>query len=167
MKRCAGAFLLVSLACTPSAFIQKDRVDYNFQDEGFLSPDMIQTIGKARVRGSEVKADELCAASALGQAKRKALSIFLHTKFKLPSRKRTFSLQQGSTFPDDYPFPLTDRDYARAEVDFETLLNTGFIALQDTRQAETCTVVFRIRSDDLPGAVRRIQVTFRPEKWEK
>ncbi len=153
--------------CTPSALIQKDRVDFNFQDEGFLSPKVLQTVGKARVAGSEIRADEYCADQALAHAKRKALSAIIHTRFDLPSRKKSISLQPGSAFTDDYPFPLTERDYARGLIDFDALIGSGYIALQDTRQAESCTVVFRIRSEDLPAAIRRIQVTFRPEKWDK
>lgn len=167
MRGVTGIFAAALLGCTPSLLIQKDKVDFNFQDEGFLSPQLLQTVGKAKVAGSEVRADEYCADLALAQAKRKALTALVHTRFDLPSRKKTVSLQPGSAFPDDYPFPLTERDYARASLDFDELLNTGYIALQDTRQVESCTVVFRIRSEDLPAAVRRVQVTFRPEKWGK
>lgn len=159
--------LFASCSCAPSAFIQKDKVEYNFQDEGFLSPKVLQTVGKMKVTGAEIRSDEYCAELALAQAKKKALSAIVHTRFDLPSRKKTFAFQPGSAFADDFPFPLTERDYARAGVDFDELLNTGYIALQDTRQVESCTVVFRIRSEDLPASIRRIQVTFRPEKLDK
>ncbi|MBI3394888.1 MAG: hypothetical protein HY042_03555 [Spirochaetia bacterium] len=151
-------------ACRPSQVVYADRVQYNYKDEGFLSPDVLQTIAKANTGPSLTleQGRQECIREAESKAKRRALRVILHTRFMIKARKSGPSLT-GSRFEDDYPFSFTERDFIRGELDFEALLGTGYIALQDARESETCTVVYRIEGTDIPALVRMQRVTFRPE----
>ncbi|MCR9141102.1 MAG: hypothetical protein NXI24_02540 [bacterium] len=155
--------------CQPSRFLEKRHVTYNFQDEGFLSKHVLQTIGSTGVnetsRGTE-GGRRLCLSAAERVARERSLRVMLHTRLDLISNQPT-ELELGSaTFDRDYPFAFTPRDLIRAEVDFRALLNRGFIALQENRSRDACSVVFRIESAgdrDLPAEIRAVRLTFQPE----
>lgn len=149
--------------CRASDVIMREHVWYNFDTEGFLSPDVLQTIGRSTLKDSPRSLEgekRHCLERALHQAERRALTVFLHTYFNLPPRKGSLTGQPGEAFRQDYPSPISERDYLRAEVDFKPLLDQGFIALQDSRSMEECTVVYRIVKDDLSREVRSMVVTF-------
>ena len=151
--------------CTPSPYLVQKHAVYNFTDEGFLTPHLLQTIGRGSLAEDQdiMTARRLCLEEALHQAVRHALSVFMHTYFEIEAVQSKLS-GSGVSFAADYPSTFTERDYIRAEIDFRPLLKEGFIALQDARSREECTVVFRIRQDDIPHRIRNMKVTFRPEK---
>ena len=91
------------------------------------------------------------------------MRICLHTNFRIPpapARPR----QGRDDFDSLYPVKFTERDYIRAGIDLRPLLGRGFIALQDARSREECTIIFRVIGPDLPDRIRRFKLTFRPEK---
>jgi len=161
--------ILFFVSCAPTESILKENVDFNFKEEGFLDPDTLQTIGEALYpalsEGIETQR-VLCLKQALDVAKERSLRIMLHTNLNLPARKVTVNATATGTaqkdFDRDYPFPFSKRDLLHAEIDFMPLLDKGYIALQDTRTMEKCTVIFRIKGDDLPGEIRKYKLSFMP-----
>lgn len=101
-----------------------------------------------------------CLARAEEAARKKLLRILVHTRFDL----RANAKGDKDNFDRDYPAALTERDLLRAEVDFGELLSRSFVAVKDTRSLDSCSVVLRLPGEDLPAEVRRIPVTFRPER---
>lgn len=149
--------------CTPSAVIHERGVKYNLIDEGFLDQNLLQVIGRA-ARPSDQSmqlSKQLCLKTAKDLAEEKALRVFLHTKFRLPS-----SYSQTRGFDSDYGFPLTSRDLILARSTYSDLLARGYIALQDTRSKEECTLILRIEGSDLPYLIRNQEVNFTPEKMK-
>ncbi len=171
--RCKILLLLTLLAanCQPSSFLVKQNVTYNFTTEGFLSPNVLQTVGQAEIEsrryGGSRAAHRLCLNTALRTAKERSLRVMLHTHFDVrPGQERSSGVDSGD-FARDYPLDFSERDLIRAELDFRDLLEQGFIALQDNRSRASCSVVFRIEGEDLPAQIRSVSLTFRPENLER
>ena len=158
--------LFSTLRCSPSPYLLNKHAVYNFTDQGFLTPDLLQTRGGASLpRHADIReARRICLERALHRAVRRALCVLLHTHFDIgvEGSVRPNAVEGG--FATDYPHPFTERDYIRAEIDFGPILRKGFIALQDLRSAQECTIVFRIMDSDLPGQIRGLKLTFTPEK---
>ncbi len=155
--------LLLIWACTPSAVVKNQFVTYNFKDEGYLSPALIQTLGQSGYAEGEqtVQASRVhCLSRAEDAARKKLLRVLLHTRFDLKAQAKS----ERDSFDRDYPAALTDRDLLRAEVDFAELLSRSFVAVKDARSNERCSVVLRLPGQDLPGEVRAMPVTFRLER---
>lgn len=151
-------------ACTPSAVVRNQYVTYNFKDEGFLSPALIQTLGQGGYASGEqtVQAARAhCLSRAESAARRKLLRILVHTRFELKAPRG------GDSFEKDYPAALSERDLLRAEADFAELLSRSFVAVQDARARDSCSVVLRLPGTDLPAEIRATEVTFRPESAGK
>ena len=179
-RQISRAFLLVlcvlAAGCQPSRFLEKRHVTYNFEDEGFLSTHLLQTVGSVSLdetsRGT-ASARRLCLSRAEHEARRRSLRVILHTFFEIPGTAGGALLTGTNTFDRDYPIAFTERDLIRAELDFRELLNRGFIALQENRKRDACSVVFRIESaadQDLPDEIRSVRLTFEPENqqlWRK
>ncbi|MBL8022360.1 MAG: hypothetical protein JNM27_21970 [Leptospirales bacterium] len=158
-------FVLVSLIvlshCTPSALIERKYVTYNFRDEGFLSPRMIQTVGKSSYAPGEltVEASRVhCSQNALSVARDRMLRVFIHTKFNLKGKGGSGT----SGFDRDYPAAMSERELLRAETDFGPLIDRGYIALQDVRAADSCSIVYRLEGEDLSKEIRSVETTFQP-----
>lgn len=108
----------------------------------------------------------LCFSAAEQTARQRSLRVMLHTYFDLSANQATQLDLGTATFERDYPLSFTDRDLIRAELDFRALLDRGFIALQENRSRDACSVVFRIEStgdQDLPEEIRAVRLTFQPE----
>jgi len=153
-------------SCQPSEFLRKEEVTYNFEDEGFLDRRTLQTLAEARIRLREYgleAASSRCMERAVEKARRRALRAMLHVSLEIPpaSGERTSQPE----FERDFPASFTSRDMIRAEIDLRPLLERGYIALQDKRSRESCSVVYRIeaRGDDLPSEIRAQRLTFEPE----
>jgi len=154
-------FLSLLLQCTPSVVIERKYVTYNFSDEGFLSPGMIQTIGKSVYAKGEPTLDASrlhCLENALVQAREKMLRIMVHTKFRLKAGSG-----QLTGLEKDYPRPLSQRDMMRADADFGSLLDRGYIALQDVRSTDSCSIIYRLVGENLPEEIKSVETTFKPE----
>lgn len=164
MARAQLIFSLVFVcACAPSAAVKNQFVTYNFKDEGYLSPALIQTRGQSRYAPAEqtVQASRVhCLARAEEAARKKLLRVLLHTRFDLKAEAKS----DRDSFEKDYPAALTERDLLRAEVDFSELLARSFVAVKDARSQDTCSVVLRLPGADLPGEIRAMPVTFRLER---
>ncbi len=159
--------------CQPSRFLEKRFVTYNFQDEGFLSNHVLQTVGQQsmnpQIHGGTDGARRLCLSAAERAARERSLRVMLHTRLNLQSNQPTELDFGASTFERDYPLEFTARDMIRAELDFRPLLDRGFIALQENRSRDACSVVFRIESRgdlDLPAEIRAVRLSFQPENQE-
>ncbi len=169
LKFFAPLLLLAALAltCEPSPYIYHEHVVYNFSSEGFLAPDLLQTVGVAPLDREREQAPgsarSACVKNATRAARRRALRVLLHTHFNLPGSREEQAASQAGDLERDYPFPLTERDLIRGEIEFAGLLERGYIALQDLRAARECTIVFRIKGRDLPGEIRSTPVDFEPE----
>ncbi|MDH5655368.1 MAG: hypothetical protein OEZ34_05640 [Spirochaetia bacterium] len=146
--------------CTPSDVIYKKHVVYNFTTEGFLSPGVLQTIGKAEVTRLDAGLDAgrtRCLEEALFRAKNRAIRVMFHTNLDISGREGGFAV---SDFDADYPVDFSERDYIRANVDFSEILNTGYIALQDSRSSSRCQIVFRIMDKSLIRKIKKVNLTF-------
>ena len=159
-----GIILFLGSACAPTPFIAQKHVRYDFTTEGFLSPHMLQTVGRGE--GSERSSREQCLERALESAVRKAVRVMLHTKHEIPPDSggslRT-GQPGGDAFERSYPFQFTQRDYVRGLIDYDSLLRQSYLALQDARSRTDCTVVLRLEGTDLPAKIRSIRLTFMPE----
>jgi hypothetical protein len=96
-------------------------------------------------------------------ARVRALRVLLHAHFAIPAQAAA-DLSGGGDFERDYPAVFSERDLLRAELDFAPLLRQGFLALQDSRSREVCSVVFRIEGTDLPARIRAFELSFVPER---
>ena len=103
-----------------------------------------------------------CLENAMSLAVDRCLSVLLHINLDINQLQEKGGAIDGN-FQRDYPKKFTRRDLIRARIDFEPLLKQGFVALQDARSPEYCTVVFRIQNSDLPSQIRDIKLTFKPE----
>ena len=157
-----GALSVV--ACVPTPYVAQKHVRYDFRTEGFLSPHMLQTIGRAE--GTEMGTRQHCLERALEIAVHKAVRVMLHTRYEIPPDSGV-STTPGQPAVDEfersYPFRFTPRDYVRALYDYDSLLHRSYLALQDSRSRLDCTVVLRIEAQDLPAQIRSVRLTFVPE----
>ncbi|MCE9599723.1 MAG: hypothetical protein K8S54_17320 [Spirochaetia bacterium] len=161
MNRLVLIALFACSCCTPSALIERKYVTYNFREEGFLSPRMIQTIGKSNYANGELTVDASrfhCSQNALSMARDRMLRVMIHTKFSLKGQKASGS----SGFDRDYPVAFSGRDLMRAEADFGALLDRGYIALQDVRATDSCSIVYRLEGEDLSAEIKSVETTFQP-----
>lgn len=124
----------------------------------------MQTIGRAVPieDNRPITERRSCLENAMSQAVERCLSVFLHVNLDIRQLQEKEGLTEAN-FQRDYPKNFTRRDLIRARIDFEPLLKQGFVALQDARSPEYCTVVFRIQISDLPSQIRDIKLTFKPE----
>jgi len=163
MKSIASLFFTGTLllsGCTPSSVIYKENVIYNFSDEGFLAPDMLQTVGEAPVERYDAGIDAartLCLEEAFYRARERALRVMLHTTLRIPAAATT---QGRDSFESDYPVHFRETEYYRALIDFKKLIEKGYIALQDSRSTERCYVVFRLKQEKLAESIRSTKLTF-------
>lgn len=156
--------MLCAVSCAPTPYIEQRHVRYNLTGEGFLSPNLLQTVG--RHEAAERTSRQACLEGALDQAVRRALSVMLHTGHDIPpegGRVGSTALGGAGEFERSYPFAFTERDYVRAMFDYESLLRRSYLALQDARSHTDCMVVLRIEGPDLPGQIRKVPRTFLPE----
>lgn len=150
----------IGASCTPSAVVYDRHVFYNFQDEGFLDRNTIQTIGRAEYPPGDIgkeAADRICLERALDVARKRALSIILHTAFSIPGQPGTST---SGTFEQDYPRQFSEIDLIRAELSYAAIINPGFIALQDVRQEKKCSIIFRIEGNNLPSQIKSLKPGF-------
>lgn len=172
-------------ACKASPFLEKRHVTYNFQDEGFLSSRVLQTVGRSQLEADAswgtAGARRRCLATAQQIARERTLRVLLHTRLNLqgnqPEQAPEVDGLGGSSFERDYPLNFSPRDLLRAEIDFRALLDRGVIVLEENRQRDSCSVVFRIESPaateaaagatdvfrDLPSEIRAVPLSFAPQ----
>lgn len=157
--------LFLNWSCTPSELLYKEHALYNFTDEGFLSQDMVQTLGSSPYPGLALGSrgiKRVCTEEALKKARLKMLRIFLHTYFRIPPADSSY-INDSDQFNRDYPLEFSRADYIKAEIDFLPVLEKGYIALQDTRSSDECYVVFRIRESNIIHVIRSSGVSFLPK----
>lgn len=150
----------------PSDVLYKRYALYNLEEEGYLASDIVQTLGKSQstADAGKVQRDRICAQKALEKAQFRMARIFLHTRLSIPPVPVTGN---RASFDQDYPVQFSDRDLFLATIDFAPILQKGYIALQDTSDGNVCTVVFRIRDADLIEEIESIELSFRPESYER
>ena len=167
-------FLYIAVLCclsacrfwVPSDVVYKKYALYNLNEEGYLASDLVQTRATAQVGNvdsGKVQRDRICVHRALEAAQFRMARIFLHTNLSIPPVPVTGN---RASFDQDYPVRFSDRDLFLATIDFAGVLEKGYIALQDTSDANACTVVFRIRQSDLIDEVKEVSLTFLPESYE-
>lgn len=157
------SIILLSLfiSCTPSTVLYNKHVIYNFKDEGFLAPNLLQTVGTAEVRlldGGLEAARVHCIEEAFYTAKNKAIRVMLHTRLDIPGSESGSGI--SGSFARDYPVEFRQKDYLKAAVDFKDLLDEGFLALQDSRTTQDCSVVYRIIDDQLIRKIKGVELSF-------
>lgn len=148
--------LSFALACRASPELRLSAVAYNFREEGFLDRDLLQTIGKAPIEtgAGGIDADRVhCLARAREQARLRAVRVMIHVRSNIPALAASDGFS-ASAFESDYPRRLSEVELRRAESDFRALLARGYIALQDARSRDSCSVAFRIAGQDLPAEIR-------------
>ena len=163
------ALLLVLGTCRQSEFLRKRYVDFNFNDEGFLSPSLLQTIGHASYqsarRGSR-NDERLCLELAQRKARKRLLKVVLHLYFNISSqdsfdKQKKEASKTKHSFSRDYPAAFSNEELLRAELAFSGFLQRAFIALQDSRDPKQCMVVYRIKGKNLPQEIRQTKVKFK------
>ncbi len=180
----AVLFACAVSACQASPFLEKRHVTYNFQDEGFLSNRVLQTIGRGQVEAGAswgtAGARRRCLTAATQAARERTLRVMLHTRLDLqgnqPDQAAELDGLGGSSYARDYPLRFSPRDLLRAEVDFRALLDRGVIVLEENRERNSCSVVFRIEAltgapanlpQDLPAEIRAVRLSFAPRIREQ
>ena len=144
-------------SCQTSSFLLYREVRYNFTSEGFLSPDLLQTIGKAHLPEDAAgrAARRACRSEALAIAQRRMLRVFLHTRLRLRPGFGS-ALGQGSSFERDYPVHFSPLELFEARIRFSELLRRSYIAVEDFRSKNTCLLVLRLSGNDLPAEIRNM-----------
>lgn len=164
-------FFLVGLAvsfCQTSGFLLYREVRYNFSSEGFLSPGLLQTIGKSEIE-AEIPTDrarKLCRNDARELAERRMLRVFLHTKFELRPGSGDGSFGE-SDFERDYPVRFSPVEILEARSDFQALLGKSYIAVEDFRSRKNCLIVLRLAGTDLPSEIRATKSSYSPPRTRK
>ena len=156
--------LSLFLHCAPSRALQYASVNYNFLDEGFLSPHTLQTVGNSELHpdpSGKIIAQKKCSQRAYAVAKNRMLRIMLHTNLSIPPIE---SLTYNSkSFDNDYPKIFSNADYIHAETDFHHILNKMFVALEDNRSKTSCKIILRLNGADLPDKIRAQRLAFKPQ----
>lgn len=161
-----SAFNLFSInSCTPSEVYYKRYALYNFDDEGFLAADLVQTIGKSKMPQIEaglIQRRRLCLNSALDEARDRMVSIFLHTNQDIRASPLATNADENS-YITDYPVQFSRRDIMLGTATFRQLLDTAFIALQDSRSEKSCTIVLRIIDDKIIDKINQYRLAYELE----
>lgn len=155
--------------CQPSEILIVDEVQYNFTVEGFLSRNVLQTIGNAKFRDHKYGTDHArraCLLTAGDLARQRMLRVMLHTHFEIQGQANSSYLEQDP-FESDYPVEFAPGEYIRAELAFRPLLDKSFIALENARSRSSCQVVLRLVGQDLPSRIRSQTVLFTPRSVPK
>lgn len=155
--------LPLSMNCTPlqpsDIYYKRDAL-YNFLEEGFLSPDILQAAGSSTMRASDGQLQSMrqaCLNRAAEMAHDRLVSMMLHTRFGIPGSTR----QKKGDFRQDYPHIFTDREILLGSIDFADLLNRSFVAFQDFNE-NGCRVSVRLLESDLSKKIRQRPMSFRP-----
>lgn len=147
-------------ASVPSDIYYKRDALYNFLEEGFLSPDILQAAGSSSMRardGDLHRMRQACLDRAAEMAHDRLVSIMLHTRFTIPGGTK----QERGDFRQDYPHVFTDREILLGSINFADLLNRSFIAFQDFND-NNCQVSLRLLESDLSKKIRERPMSFRP-----
>ena len=155
--------------CRQSEFLRKRYVDFNFIDEGFVSPSLLQTLGRASYKsekGGSDKDEALCLKLAQRKARKRLLRVILHTHFRISSRnsfdkERGKPVREKTAFEKDYPFSFSDDELLQAELAFQPFLQRAFIALQDSRDPKQCMVLYRVTGENLPEEIQQMKPAFK------
>lgn len=153
--------------CKQSEFLSKRYSYFNFIDEGFLSPSLLQTIGSAKFYSEKwisTKNKQMCLDLAQRDARRRLLRIILHLYLRIPSKissrispristknisnNKTRAIQLSKDdLSSSYPVHFTNTNIVRAELAFREFIGRGFIVLADSREVKKCRVVYRVKGD--------------------
>jgi hypothetical protein len=155
--------LLLVVSCSPfqasEVYYKRDAL-YNFLEEGFLAPDILQTAGSSIMRSSDGQLHEMrqaCLNRAAEMAHDRMVSIMLHTRFHIPGGSKN----EKGDFRQDYPHIFSDREILLGSIDFADLLNRSFLAFQDFSE-NGCQVSLRLIESDLSKKIRQRPMSFRP-----
>ncbi len=165
-KFVSSVFIFIFIFCQPSKFLQKRYADFNFTDEGFLTPHLLQTVGRVNYQSTlqNIRNDKrLCLELAQREARDRLLRIMLHIKLDLHDNYKVNQIEAQSKLAVDYPFIFQKSDLLQAELDFASLLNQAFIAIQDSRNSKECMVIYRIQEKQLVQKIRELSLTFYPK----
>lgn len=163
---CGFAFLWT---CRQSQFLRKRYIDFNFRDEGFLSPSLLQTLAYASYQSGKVGSrndERMCLELAQRKARKRLLRVILHLYFNIDSKSR-LNKKMGEqsvtkhSFNTDYPFSFSADEFLRAELAFNPILRKAFIALQDSRDPKRCMIVYRVKAKDLSQEIQNLKVNFK------
>lgn len=155
--------LLFAVSCSPfqpSEIYYKRDALYNFLEEGFLSPDILQAAGSSTMRAGDGQLHQMrqaCLNRAGEMAHDRLVSMMLHTRFGIPGSAK----QEKGDFRQDYPHVFTDREILLGSIDFANLLNRSFVAFQDFNE-NGCQVSVRLLESDLSKKIRQRPMSFRP-----
>ena len=155
--------LPLAISCSPfqpSGIYYKRDALYNFLEEGFLSPDILQAAGSSTMRATDGQLQQMrqaCLNRAGEMAHDRLVSMMLHTRFGIPGSAR----QEKGDFKQDYPHVFTDREILLGSIDFADLLNRSFVAFQDFNE-NGCQVSVRLLESDLSRKIRQRPMSFRP-----
>ena len=166
------SYLLACVHCNqPTPFLTKRYVDYNFSEEGFLKHSVLQTIGRAEYQSSKRgnRSDRrICLQLAEEIARRRMLQIFLHLRFQknaIRAHDKHFRTKESRTkvIKKDYPILFSESDLLQAELAFASILKRASVVLQDSRERNTCMLVYRLHGTNLGQEIRRQVMPFQPE----
>ena len=155
--------LLLGVGCSPfqpSQIYYKRDALYNFLEEGYLSPDILQAAGSSTMQAGDGQLQQMrqaCLNRAGEMAHDRLVSIMLHTRFGIPGSAK----QEKGDFKQDYPHVFTDREILLGSIDFADLLNRSFVAFQDFNE-NGCQVSVRLLESDLSKKIRQRPMSFRP-----
>lgn len=155
--------LPLAMSCSPfqpSEIYYKRDALYNFLEEGFLSPDILQAAGSSTMRATDGQLQQMrqaCLNRAGEMAHDRLVSMMLHTRFGVPGSAK----QEKGDFKQDYPHVFTDREILLGSIDFADLLNRSFVAFQDFNE-NGCQVSVRLLESDLSKKIRQRPMSFRP-----
>lgn len=156
---------ITALGCTPSGVYYKRYALYNFEDEGFLASDLVQTIGTSempRLDTGIIQKRRQCLNAALDNARDRMISIFLHTHQDIDGSGVPVDASMNP-YSSDYPVVFSARDIMLGTVTFRNLLDSAFIALQDSRSQKSCTIVLRIIDEDISTKIRAVDLEYELE----
>lgn len=148
----------------PAEVLYKRDALYNFLEEGFLSDDILQSVGSSSTLSSDSTLSDIrrrCLERARDMALDRMVSMMLHTNIGYHSRAGGTQNVKGE-FRQDYPRVFSDREVILGSMDFADLLQQHFVAYQDLSSTDRCVVVIRIIQPDLSKKIRRHPLSFQP-----
>lgn len=163
MRLTPAIAILLLYACSPfqpSEIYYKRDALYNFLEEGFVAPNILQAAGRSTMRAQDGSLHDIrqaCLNRAREMAHDRLVSIMLHTRFRIPGG----SGNEKGNFKQDYPHVFTDREILLGAIDFADLLQHAFVAFHDFDE-NGCLVTLRLLEPDLSQKIRNHPVSFRP-----
>ncbi|MFN3605472.1 MAG: hypothetical protein ACK4UJ_12260 [Leptonema sp. (in: bacteria)] len=130
----------------------------NVENDGFLNHYILQTIGISEIRNDGLDLPEIqmkCLSRAEISAKKKLISILIHTNQSIRSKSLIYSTELDFNF--QYPINFSTEELVYYSMFFESILSDSNIVYQEITKNQ-CKVILRIEQKDLIKRIQQVNI---------